>query len=99
MSLEFRVIARERLTPTVSTGFTAANIPTTKPGTRFVRIQAIGGQIHYQEDGNAATTAAGNILPEESVVEIWGDDAMQNFRCIDAGGSEELECEYMGTGE
>ena len=105
MSLDYIHKARERLTPTSSTGFSAANIPNVDPNAasqnravRFVRIQAIAGTIWFREDGDPATTATGNKLTNGGSLEIWGNEAMRNFRCIDNGDSAELECEYMGVG-
>ena len=98
MSLEHIHLGQERLTPNTSTGFTATNIPPTKEQTRFVKIQAINGAIWIREDGSAATIASGFKLPKNSSVEIWGDQAIQDFRCIRMGGNAELQCEYYGTG-
>ena len=94
----FSEIARERLTPSSTTGFTSTNIPTIKLNTEYVRIQSINGLIFYRTDGSDATTATGFKLPENSTVEIHGATAMTNFRCIDNGDSAELECKYMGHG-
>ena len=91
-------IARERLTPTTTTGFTSTNIPPTKNHVLYVRIQSIGGDIFYRTDGDDATTDTGNKLPENSVVEIHGAKAITNFRCIDCGDAAEVECKYMGQG-
>ena len=91
--------ARERLSPTSSTGFTSTNLPPTdRPQVLYVRIQSINGLIFYRTDGSAATNATGFKLPENSVVEIHGAEALNNFRCIDNADSAELECKYMGAG-
>ncbi len=94
----YTVIERERLSPTSSTGFTAANISPTSPGTHYVRIQALNGDIWYTTDGTTPTSLAGNKLPENSTVEIWGGAAMRDFLCIDDGDGADLECKYMGQG-
>ncbi len=94
----FTEIARERLSPTTTTGFTSTNIFPDKPQTLYVRIQSIGGDIFFRTDGEDATTATGNKLPENSVVEIWGATAITGFRCIDTGDAAQVECKYMGEG-
>ena len=91
-------IARERLSPASSTPFTSTNIPPTRLNVLYVRIQSINGIIFYRTDGSDADTATGFKLPENSVVEIHGGNAITNFRCIDNGDSAELECKYMGQG-
>jgi len=96
--LDYQEIARERLSPTTTTGFTSTNIPPTKAQTIYVRIQSIGGDIFFRTDGEDATTATGNKLPENSVVEIHGSKAITNFRCIDCGDAAQVECKYMGHG-
>lgn len=89
-------IARERLTPTTSTGFTSTNILPSNPRTIYVCIQSIGGDIFFRTDGEDATILTGNKLPENSRVEIHGGTAITNFRCIDCGDAAEVECKYMG---
>ncbi len=91
-------IARERLSPTTTTSFTSTNISPTRPHVLYVRIQSIGGDIFFRTDGEDATTATGNKLPENSVVEIHGGYAITNFRCIDVGDAAQVECKYMGQG-
>ena len=98
MAFEAVVIARERLTPTTSTGFATTNIPLTKPQTEYVLIQALKGTIWIRQDGSTVTAATGIALPENSKVEVHGDQAMQDARFIDDGDGAELECIYMGRG-
>ena len=95
--VDFRVITRERISPTTATGFTATYIPPTQKRTIYVRIQALNGDIWYNTDGTTATSSAGLKLPENSVVEIWTEPAMRNFSCIDDGDGADLECKYMGV--
>ena len=95
----YKQYARERLSPTSSTGFTASNLPpTNKPQVQYVAIQSIGGDIFFRTDGSAATILTGNKLTENSRVEIHGTEALTNFRCIDDGDSAQVECKYMGAG-
>ena len=91
-------IARERLSPTTTTGFTSTNISPTRPHVFYVRIQSIGGDIFFRTDGEDATILTGNKLPENSVVEIHGAKAITDFRCIDVGDDAQVECKYMGQG-
>ena len=96
----YAVIDRERLSPTSSTGFTAAQIPPTdgKLHVEYVRIQALNGDIWYTTDGTTVTSSVGMKLPENSVMEIHGIQAMTAFLCIDDGDGADLECKYMGQG-
>lgn len=94
----FTVLDRERLSPSSSTGFTAAYISPAEPRTIYVRIQALNGDIWYTTDGTTATSSVGMKLPEDSVVEIWEDAAITAFRCIDSGDGADLECKYMKEG-
>ena len=91
-------IARERLSPTTTTGFTTTNIPPSKLHVLYVRIQSIGGDIFFRTDGEDATILTGNKPTENSSVEIHGGRAMTNFRCIDVGDAAQVECKYMGQG-
>ena len=91
-------ISRERLSPTASTPFTSTNISPTRLNVLYVRIQSIGGDIFFRTDGGDATILTGNRLPENSVVEIHGAKAINNFRCIDVGDAAQVECKYMGQG-
>ena len=91
-------IARERLSPTTTTGFTSTNISPTKRNVLYVRIQSIGGDIFFRTDGEDATILTGNKLPENSTVEIHGAAAITGFRCIDCGDAAQVECKYMGHG-
>ena len=94
----YTVINRERLSPTSSTGFTAAQIPPTAQQVEYVRIQALNGDIWYTTDGTTVTSSVGMKLPENSVIEIHGSQAMTDFLCIDDGDGADLECKYMGHG-
>ena len=96
MSIDFTVVARERLSPTSATSFTAANIFPTQKRTIYVRIQALNGNIWYTTDGTVVTSLTGFLLPENSTVEIWEAKAISNFSCLDDGDGADLECKYMG---
>ena len=95
----FKVLARERLTPTSATGFTASLIPPAEVDTAYVVIQVIAGNmINFCIDGTTATTLVGDILTKFSKVEVWGAQAMANFSCIDNGAACTVECLFMGRG-
>ena len=94
--IDFTVVARERLSPTSATSFTAANILPTQKRTIYVRIQALNGNIWYTTDGTTVTSLTGFKLPENSVIEIWTAGAISNFSCIDDADGGDLECKYMG---
>lgn len=81
-----------------SIGFTAANISDDEmERVKYVLIQPHGGAIHYRTNGSDATTATGIHVAALSTVEIWGYDAIKNFRCIDDGGTAKLSCKYYGS--
>jgi len=81
-----------------SVGFTAEYITAVKMETLiYVLIQPQGGPIMYETNGDAATTETGIYIADFGVVEIWGWQAIQNFKCIDKGGSAKLSCKYYGT--
>ena len=95
----FKVLARERLTPTSATGFTSTLIPPAEVDTAYVVIQVVAGdKINFCIDGTPATTSVGHTLTGSSKVEIWGAQAMENFSCIDNGAACTVECTYMGRG-
>lgn len=82
---------------TASVGFTAAKITDAELARlMYVLIQPHGGAIHYRTSGEAATTSTGIHLAALGIVEIWGQDAIKNFRCIDDGGTAYLSCKYYG---
>ncbi|KKN71497.1 hypothetical protein LCGC14_0420760 [marine sediment metagenome] len=75
-----------------STGFTASKL------TAFLQyafIQAVGGDIRFAINGSTPSTSLGLRLLEDASVEVWGTEAMTNFRCIDDGGTATLEVVYM----
>ena len=81
-----------------SVGFTADYITEAKmEKLLYVLIQPHGGSIHYQTNGDPATTSTGLHLGENGLVEIWGWDAIKKFRCIDDSGTAKLSCKYYGS--
>ena len=81
-----------------SVGFTSTYITEKKMITlSYVLIQPHGGAIHYQTNGDAAKTDEGIHLEEFSSVEIWGWQAIKNFRVIDDGATAKLSCKYYGA--
>ena len=97
--MEYGVIGRETIgTLTASIGFTAANIPPTQSRTRYAVIQAIDAAVRFCIDGTAPEAdTTGMRLTKDSKVEVWGGEAMENFRCIEDGTTAKLEVVYMGT--
>lgn len=80
-----------------SVEFTASNITDAELARlRYVLIQPQGGAIHYQTNGDDAATDEGLHVGDGAVVEIWGYDAIRNFRCIDDGGTAKLSCKFYG---
>lgn len=81
-----------------SVGFTDSKISDDElEKLHYVLIQPQGGAVHYQTSGDAAATNAGIHIGDHAVVEIWGSDAIKNFRCIDDGGSATLSCKFYGS--
>jgi hypothetical protein len=92
-----KVLDREVLNPTTSTGFTTAKIaPTDGTVVRYVIVQPAKADIRFHIDGSTPTTSQGNRLTEDTPIEIHGVQAMSNFRCIDDGGAADVECVMMG---
>jgi len=95
----FKVLDRERLTPTSATGFTASLIPPAEVDTEYVVIQVVAGNIiNFCIDGTTATTSVGDLLTKYSKLEVWGYHAMKDFSCIDNGAACTVECTFMGRG-
>ena len=81
-----------------SVGFTSTYITDEKMITlSYVLIQPHGGAIHYQTNGDAAKTDEGIHIAALGTVEIWGWQAIKNFRVIDDGGTAKLSCKYYGA--
>ncbi len=64
----------------------------------YAVIQAIDGDIRFTIDSTEPTSSLGLRLTQDSTVEIWGVEAMTDFRCIDDGGTAKLEVVYMSRG-
>ena len=95
----YAVIDRETISSVSSSvGFTSTYIPPTEPDTIYAIIQAVDGDIRFTVDGTTPTSSLGMRLTQDSSLEIWGGNAMKNFRCIDDGGTAKLEVIYMGRG-
>lgn len=85
-------------TLTGSVGFSADQITEEKlKRLLYVLIQPHGQAIHYRTSGEAATTGTGIHLATYGIVEIWGRDAIVNFRCIEDTGTAVLSCKYYGV--
>ncbi len=81
-----------------SVGFTASNITDAElEKLLYVLIQPHGGAIHYQTNGDDAATDEGIHLAALGIVEIWGEDAIKKFRCIDDSGTAKLSCKFYGS--
>ena len=62
----------------------------------YAIIQAVDGDIRFTLDGTTPTASLGLRLTEDSSVEVWGQASMKAFKCIDDGGTADLEVIYMG---
>ncbi len=95
----YSVLGRETISSvSSSTGFTASNIPPADADCVYARIQAIDGVVRFAIDGSIPSTSLGLRLMKDASVEVWGDQALIDFRCIDDGGTAKLEVIYMGRG-
>jgi len=94
-----KVIARETISSvSSSTGFTATNIPPANVNVAYALVQALSGAIRVCEDGTTPTATKGIKFNIEESFEIWGAEALENFRAIDDGGTASLEVIYFGRG-
>ena len=81
-----------------SVGFTSTYITDAEMARLlYVLIQPQGGAIRYQTNGDAATATTGIYVANNGLVEIWGYDAIKNFRSINDGGTAKLSCKYYGS--
>lgn len=78
-----------------SVGFTSSKLVAYL---QYAVIQAIDGNIRFCIDGSTPSTSKGLRLLQDASVEVWGTEAMSKFRCIDDGGTAELEVVYMTRG-
>jgi hypothetical protein len=78
---------------TTAVGFTAAKLAANP---MYATIQAVGGDCRFCTDGTTPTADLGIRLQEDGSCEIWGSQAMTDFRCIDDTGAATLEVVYMG---
>lgn len=81
-----------------SIGFTSTKIPPTTLNVIYAFTQAIDGDVRFTIDGTTPTATKGARLTEDGSLEVWGVEAMTNFRCIDDDGTAKLEVIYMGRG-
>jgi hypothetical protein len=93
----YKVIGRETIASLVaSVGFTASQIPPTKNRVIYAVIQSVGGDCRFCIDGTTPTASLGMRLQEDGSCEIWGSEALTNFRAINDTGTSTLEVIYMG---
>ena len=90
----YKVSNRETISSvSSSTGFTSTYLVAY---VLYAIVQAVGGTIRFTIDGtDTPTSSLGLRLTEDSKVEVWGTEAMNNFRCIDDGGTATVEVVYM----
>ena len=96
----YKVMSRQTI-PDVSAsiGFTAANIPPAERRTIYALVQAVGGNLRYCIDGSTPSDTLGLRLTQDSTMEVWGAEALRDFRCKGTGGGTiSAEVVYMGRG-
>ena len=95
----YSVKGRETIASLVaSVGFTAAQIPSTKPNVVYAIAQPVGGDIRMCIDSTTPEATKGMKMVENTIFEVWGAAALIAFHCIDDGGTAKLEVIYMGQG-
>jgi len=95
----YNVVGRETIDGvSESVGFTAANIPPTKPNVIYALIQPTTAGVRVCIDGTTPTSTKGIKLLVNLFYEVWGSESLTNFRCIDDDGTADLEVIYFGSG-
>jgi hypothetical protein len=62
--------------------------------TMIAYIQAIGGDVYFRDDGNAATSSTSRYIPSGGSLSYSG--VMSNLRFLSKSGAPELEIVYYG---
>lgn len=98
----YKVIAREQIadiSASGGTGLTAANIPPAEIDTLYAQIQVQESDCRWRVDGGAPTATQGMYLAENGIIEVWGAEALANFKAIDDTANDALlEVIYFGRG-
>jgi len=81
-----------------SIGFTSTYIPPTSLGVTYAFCQAIDANVRICLDGTVPTSSKGIKILQNGTFEVWGSNALTNFRVIDDGATAKLEVIYMGVG-
>jgi len=89
----------EILTPTTSTGFTAAKLnPSTLGGApmKCALVTAISGDIRFDLIGNTPDTTS-HLIKEGDTFPVLGVDACRGFKCIvdQTSSGAQLRCTYF----
>jgi len=96
----YKVLSRETVSSVAaSIGFTATKLVDAQGrslGVTYALCQPISGDIRICVDGSTPTTSLGVRIPEDTPFEVWGSKSLDNFRCIDDGGTATLEVVYYG---
>lgn len=95
----YRALDRETIASVATaTGLTSSKIPPTATRVVYATIQPLGGDIAFCVDGSTPTTALGQRIVEDDVIEVWGQNDLANFKCINDGGTATVEVVYYGAG-
>jgi hypothetical protein len=95
MTMIYKVIGRETISSLASSiGITSALITNRVV---YAVLQAVSGNVRFTIDTSTPTTSLGLRLLQDASVEVWGQEALDAFRCIDDGGTATLEVVTMGT--
>lgn len=81
-----------------STGITSSLLSPDPGEIVYALIQALGGNIRMTIDGTIPSSSKGIRLVQNATVEVWGTEALEDFRCIDDGGSATVEVVLYGVG-
>ncbi len=83
-------MTHEVLTPTASTGFTAA----TYGNARRAECTVDGGTIRVWRDGTAPSSTVGHLYADGSHFTIVGRNNLSKFRAITASSSPKIHVDY-----
>jgi len=97
----YTAIGRETISDVSSaTGFTTSKIPPAEKRVIYALVQVIDGNVRYCIEGTTPEDDLGVRLTQDSTMEVWGAEALKNFRAIDDADSSGsiLEVIYFGHG-
>lgn len=95
----YRTLGRENLT--VSSAVKQLTPSKITSNTVYARIQVQVAPIRVTEDGTdpSPSTPVGEVFNHLDIFEIWGNDALKNFKAIrETTTDAKVEVTYLGSG-